>query len=557
MSPETRACVNCKGEFVIEPEDFVFYERMKVPAPHVCPDCRFKMRAVWRNEMSLYTGVQCGLCDKSIISMYNPKSGFTVYCNSCYRGDGWDSREYSADYNFSRPFFDQLKDLIKKVPKNSLYSTTGVGQSVNSDYTNCGGGLKNCSLCFNSSILEDSMYTRGATYSSNLIDSYFCKKVENCYECINVHNSVGVRHGQNSVNCMDCTFIENCSNLNNCIGCVNLRNKSFHILNKEYSKEEYFEILNKINSSYVEFVKFKEEFEKLRLDHPHRANENIKIQDCIGDYISESKNVHYSFEIINGEDSKWNFSSREMKDCYGTVGYGIKSELLLECTSTGYVSRGIGCWACEIGSDLEYSISCFPNNKNLIGCDSLKNSQYCILNKQYSKDEYEKIRDHIINELKEKNLYGLMMPPDLAPFAYNETIAQDNMPMSRVDALSLGFRWEDDIQITKGKETLTPESIPDNIDDVSDDIKGEVLRCVECTRNYKITEAELLFYRKMKLPIPRYCFYCRHKDRLNRRGPYKFWNRKCDFCGDGITTTYSPDRPEKVYCEKCYQKEVL
>ena len=115
----------------------------------------------------------------------------------------------------------------------------------------------------------------------------------------------------------------------------------------------------------------------------------------------------------------------------------------------------------------------------------------------------------------------------------------------------------DDIQITKGKETLSPENIPDHIRDVGDDITKEVLRCIDCERNYKIIPPELLFYRKMTLPIPHKCFYCRHNDRIVRRGPYKFWQRNCDLCKKEITTNYSPDRREIVYCESCYQKEVI
>lgn len=149
-----------------------------------------------------------------------------------------------------------------------------------------------------------------------------------------------------------------------------------------------------------------------------------------------------------------------------------------------------------------------------------------------------------------------MIPPELAPFAYNETIAQDNMPLTKEEALAQGFRWEDDIQKTEGKETIRPEEIPDHIKDVKDSITNEILKCIDCNRNYKIIKPELLFYRKMVLPIPRKCFYCRHKDRITRRGPYKFWKRACDKCEREITTNYAPDRPEIIYCESCYQKEV-
>ncbi len=70
MKKETKNCQNCKKDFVIEPEDFNFYEKMKVPAPKICPDCRFKRRAIFRNETILYSGRQCGLCGKGIISIY-------------------------------------------------------------------------------------------------------------------------------------------------------------------------------------------------------------------------------------------------------------------------------------------------------------------------------------------------------------------------------------------------------------------------------------------------------------------------------------------------------
>ena len=103
---------------------------------------------------------------------------------------------------------------------------------------------------------------------------------------------------------------------------------------------------------------------------------------------------------------------------------------------------------------------------------------------------------------------------------------------------------------------MKPEDIPDHIKDVQDSITKEILKCIDCNRNYKIIVQELLFYRKMNIPIPRKCFYCRHQDRIVRRGPYKFWTRNCAKCKKEIVTNYSPERPEIVYCEKCYQQEV-
>ena len=81
---ETKTCKKCSATFVLDADDLGFYEKMKVPPPSVCPDCRFKMRALFRNETTLYSGRTCALCGKGIISMYNPKLPYTIYCYECF-----------------------------------------------------------------------------------------------------------------------------------------------------------------------------------------------------------------------------------------------------------------------------------------------------------------------------------------------------------------------------------------------------------------------------------------------------------------------------------------
>jgi len=54
MEKEQKVCQNCQKEFTIEPEDFAFYEKIKVPAPTFCPECQLKRKLVWRNERTLF-----------------------------------------------------------------------------------------------------------------------------------------------------------------------------------------------------------------------------------------------------------------------------------------------------------------------------------------------------------------------------------------------------------------------------------------------------------------------------------------------------------------------
>ena len=556
MKNENKQCQKCKNNFVIEQDDFSFYEKMKVPVPKICPDCRFKMKALWRNEMSLYSGQKCGLCGKEIITIYNPKNNFKVLCYKCFFSDTWNPRDYATDYNLEKSFFSQFLDIFKKVPKKNLSIDLSSGPIINTEYANMAGGMKNCYMVFNGGDGEEMMYCRGIMKGKEISDCYFGENIDLSYECVNTNRSSGIIFGKNVLSCVDSQFLLNCSGLTNCFGCVNLRNKSNCWFNQQLTHEEYVKKLGDVIGNYFILEEQKIRFHEFCLQFPHRENNNIKIMDCIGDYLFESKNIKDSFEITESENCKYVCYTKKTKDSLGVIGFGIKSEQLLEVVSTGYSSNVLCSNAIDGSQNIMYSNS-LHNCTDCIGCDGLKNAKYCILNKQYTKEEYEKIKDHIIKELTEKGIHGLMMPPEIAPFAYNETIAQDNMPLTKEEAIAQGFRWEDDIQMTKGKETLKPEDIPDHIKDVTDSITGEILKCINCERNYKITEQELLFYRKMILPIPRKCFFCRHRDRIIRRGPFKFFTRKCSYCGKDTHTNLTEEVAPIMYCEKCYQQEVI
>ncbi|MCE9517612.1 hypothetical protein K8Q96_01260 [Candidatus Nomurabacteria bacterium] len=527
---------------------------MKVPAPTWCPDCRFKLRAVWRNEMSLYNRT-CIVTGKSIISVYNPKSPYKVVSLDFYNGDQWTPFSFGREYDFSKTFFEQLDSLLKDVYKKALFPISSVGQNIDSDYVNFAGGCKNSYFCFNTAYAENVMYSRGSTNIKDSIDVYYNDHIENCYECVNVYKSNGVFWGQNSTSCIDCIFIENCNNCQDCFGCVNLHNKSFCFFNEQLSKEEYYQRISEYVGSKNGMNIVATLFKSHALKYPKRATQNRNVINCSGDYIFESNNCKNCFETGHSENSKYFFGTRNTKDSYGGTG-GIGVTESIENMTANHSNRMIGTVACENSHDIEYSFV-LNNCSNFIGCDGLKNSQYCILNKQYTKEEYEKIREHIVNELISLDWYGLIIPPSLSPFAYNETIAQDNMSLTKEEASLLGFRWEDSLQVTKGKETIQLNQIPDSIKDVLVSITSEILSCSNCVRNYKILPQEFVFYKRLNIPIPEICFYCRHSNRIKRRGFLTFYNRNCANCSKEITTNYAPDRPEIVYCKSCYQKEVF
>ena len=54
MNSQNKVCQSCKIKFTIEPEDFKFYEKIGVPAPTFCPECRMIRRMAFRFERQIY-----------------------------------------------------------------------------------------------------------------------------------------------------------------------------------------------------------------------------------------------------------------------------------------------------------------------------------------------------------------------------------------------------------------------------------------------------------------------------------------------------------------------
>src|SRR3989344_5060009 len=114
----TKECQNCKVSFEIMADDMRFYDRIKVPPPTWCPDCRFQRRALFRNERKLFW-VKSGKSGKEILSLYPPEAGLVVYDEKEWWSDDWDPMKYGRDYNFSKPFFEQFYEFSKEVPRYS------------------------------------------------------------------------------------------------------------------------------------------------------------------------------------------------------------------------------------------------------------------------------------------------------------------------------------------------------------------------------------------------------------------------------------------------------
>lgn len=478
--------------------------------------------------------------------MYAPESPFTVHCYDCWWSDRRDPLSYGRDFDFSRPFFEQFYDLLKAVPKSCLLNFI----VDNSEYCNYTNESRNCHLCYGAGYMEDCLYMDWSYYGKDTLDSSYCTNFELGYMNVDCSDSYNCKFCQDCNNVSDCQRCFDLRNCKNCFGCAGLRNKEYYIFNKPYSKEEYMEMLPRLEDP-KNADKALAEFNKLKMSIPRQASRMVNNENCVGNNILNSRNATYCYDAVGLEDCKYMCDVFKGKDSMDTNRTG-ETELTYFITGGGYY-RNILYTA--ISCDLKDAIYCYECcfAKNAFGSVGLNHNEYCILNKQYTPDEYNALVPKIIEHMRKTGEWGHFFPSSLSPFSYNESLAQEFFPSTKEACLSKGFRWRD--PDTRDYKTQTYK-VPANIRDVPDSIVNEVLACRKTGRNFKITPQELKFYRKQGLPIPDLCPDQRYLERLSLKNPRKLWDRECGRCGTAIKTTYAPDRLENVYCEACYLKEV-
>lgn len=566
---------------------------MKTPPPTWCPECRAQRRMIWRNERSLYKRK----CDVSghtedIISIYSPDREMVVYDRSYWKSDAWNPLDSGQEYDFQRPFFAQLDRLLHRVPLIALFNEN----TVNSEYTNHVFEMKNCYLVFGAWLDENVHYSSKVGQSRECMDVTGCTSLEQAYEDTFCSRSYDLKFSYQSSDCVSSALLYNCRNCEYCFLSTNLRNKKYCIFNKPYSKEAYLEKLKEFDlGSYTTVQRLREELRKLDLFSVHRFAAIEKSVNVTGDNLSEAKNCLYCFDFSQRiEDSKYIVhGALDFKDSYDGYGVGM-GELHYEVVDSGIQASRVAFGVVVYSShDVFYSINC-KSCHHLFACIGLRNKQYCILNKQYTKEEYEALVPQIIAHMNEMPYtdaqgrvyrYGEFFPPELSPFAYNETIAQEYFPLTKDQVRERGYHWRDPdpkaYTITK-----KPDDLPDHIRDIKDSILQETIGCShegkcqeQCTTAFRIIPQELVFYRSQNLSLPRLCPNCRHYERLKQRNPLKLWHRKCTCggmksengiyqnqashfhsgsrCPNEFETSYSPERKEIIYCEACYQSEVV
>ncbi|EKD30201.1 MAG: hypothetical protein ACD_78C00121G0003 [uncultured bacterium (gcode 4)] len=559
---ESKICKHCSANFDITDKDLEFYEKISpvfggvkyaIPSPTLCPDCRLQRKMPWRNEKKLYKR-KCDFSWDDIVSVYSPDKPYKAYTSDKWLSDKWDPMDYGQDFDFTRPFFEQFHDFSKKVPKLALHIDVSM---ENCNYCNYWMNSSNCYMCIAASWSQECLYSNLPVKSLSDNDGEFNIWNQHCYECIHCNNCYDSQFLWYSQECKNSYFLLDCNNCSNCFWCVNLQHKEYCFFGEQLTKEEYESKVSGIMSHNSLREKYRKEYENFILWFPRKSVRNTNSENCLGDYIQHSKNCTNCFSAI------------QMENCKDTDSSGVQSSYIYSCYYVGnwsnflyeniWLSQSTKTVSCVFWRMLESCFYCVNMSEcsHCFWCTWLRNKSYCILNRQYTKEEYEELIPKIIEHMQEAWEWWEFFPSNLSPFGYNETVAQEYFPLDKENAIQKWFNWSDYEPPFPRVEKIIPSSkLPDDIAKIPDDILNWAIECEVTQKPFRIIKQELEFYRKHNIPVPRRHPDQRHLDRMNLQNPRKLFERKCDKCGVEMMTTYAPERPEIVYCEGCYEKEV-
>ena len=492
-------CTHCSQPFDILQEDRDFYDKISprygaytatIPNPTLCPDCRQRRRLSFRNERKLYRR-SCDASNKQIISIYSPDKKYTVYDQKIRRWDSRDPMDFGRDFDFSRTFTEQFGELMSEVPRPSLHIDLGV-KSVNSEYTNEWWWNKSCYLVFKTWYAQNSMYSTSISGSEDCIDCLNIENSQNCYECTYCKS------------CYECYYCVNCIDCSYCYWSNGLTWSEYVYKNIQLDKEKYFDKMKDI-------VPVK----RMMIE----KNVIVNCENSSGNNLYDCKNCHHCFDVSWALDCKYCYwFIPTASDCYDVHVFWDKLtrsiELEVWWTNSDMVAYSIHTNSC---SHIHFNHFA-THSSHLFGCIWLRNKSYCILNKQYTKEEYNILVPKIIQHMQQTWERGEFFHPSLSPFGYNETVAQEYFPVSDISELAPhGYHRSEYNKPTPNVQNLLDASKLPSIQNATDEICRQAIQCEASGEPFRIIKQELEFYRKHNLPLPTKHPNVRHSERMSLR----------------------------------------
>lgn len=530
-------------------------KKFQIPNPTLSPQERAKRRMSYKNDRTLYKNT-CACTGDSIISIYSPESKFKVYNIKDWRSDKRNPVDYGFDFDFTKSFFSQFNQLNNIVPKIAMVNDNWTW-SENCEYCQNVAYSKNCYLTTVWWKLENSHYNSNMAWWKRLLDCFFTMDSEICYECTDSYNLYWCFWLKNSNDSSNCLFGYDLVWCSDCICCVWLRNKQYYILNKQYSKQDFFSKKIQIQKQIIADLNwFKSKFKIFLETQPKKAINVINSENSFWNNLVNASNSILCYNIKNLKNCRYSIFWDTLENAYDlTVWWEL--ERCYEWIVPDHSNRAFFTIFCRSCSDVRYSEMCH-NCQNCFWCVWLKNKQYCVFNKQYTKEEYNKLVPKIIEHMQSNKERWEFFPTKYSPFKYNETIAQEYFPLMPENVEKYQAKWlikKPEVNISDWIKFIDPKTLFSDPNLIEDSILNQAIICEESGRPFRIITQELEFYRKYKIPLPHRHPDIRSLDRIKSMPSKTISLQTCNQCKKTIITPYKNNH--NIYCELCYDKKVI
>lgn len=296
---------------------------------------------------------------------------------------------------------------FQKLKQKSVHLGARGFKNTNCDYNDFLYFSKNCYMCFDADKFWDCFYCVEGNELKDCCDCSTCEKCELCFACLDCLECFNGTWLQDCRRTSESLFCYDCVGCNHCFGCVGLRQKKYHLFNKQLSEEDWEKEVREWKTKGLKAIW--DEFEKLKRTVPRRADMFYRTEDSIGNHLTSCKNAYDCFNSVNLQDcghlcriyTVYGDRNRDSWNAHGGVD-------LEDCHEFIFVGKGYNCsfcYYCEVVRDCDYCFQVF-NSKNCFGCIGVNHGEYMILNQKYEPEEYERKKAEIIEQMKASGEWG-------------------------------------------------------------------------------------------------------------------------------------------------------
>lgn len=555
LKPGTEITCPISGEKrILNQKEIDVYRKHKAPPLDYSPLTRMRMLTTqwpggqWWYNKHADTG-------KPIICPVHPATGIRVLPDK-----EWFDRdfvEFGRDVNLEHSFFEQLIQLRRDVPSSAGRNYEPIENSIAVVSL---GDVNSYFVVLSRS--KNTLFSVSALDTESSAEVYNSSAITNSYQVVHSERVYNSQYIRESRDCMNSAFLFDCRNVENCFGATNKRNKKYLWFNEQLSKEEWERRRAEVDlGSRSQTQNWLSRFHELVQSAPWPENFNEQSENSSGEYLTKATNcdtVYYSdggskneyhtaWSLGNCEGNAYSASLSDDQNIY----FGCDIVQSNQCRYSYLLMR------CQ---NVEYSTECY-DCEDCFGCVGLRKKRFCILNKQYSEEEYWKKLDELKCAMLERGEYGAFLPAQMSPAYFPEGgsvryyLADPEKFAQATNAYT--FKAEDEgalgSALANANDLPDATTIPDSIDDIDDSWIGKALYDSAYKRPFSLFAPEVALYKKLRVAPPVSHHVKRVLDLTLTSNTGVFEKHPCKICQKEVTISRNPTYPDhQVLCKTCY-----